>query len=156
HRRQTAAICVLNIFLGWTLVGWVIALVWACMKDQPQQLLQAPSPQHPAPAEFDRAKWNALVKYDSEVGAVVERIRPLGQRWVEECAREYVALNDKQYLQVMADRVIEQAAAAAKPAPPARPAPARIQPQQRPADASVPISLLVVCFFGIACVVALF
>jgi DNA-directed RNA polymerase subunit RPC12/RpoP len=25
------AILVLNLFLGWTLIGWVAALVWACM-----------------------------------------------------------------------------------------------------------------------------
>jgi hypothetical protein len=29
--RQTAAIVLLNLFLGWTLVGWVVALVWAAM-----------------------------------------------------------------------------------------------------------------------------
>jgi len=29
------SIFVLNLFLGWTLVGWVIALIWA-MKDKPQ------------------------------------------------------------------------------------------------------------------------
>lgn len=28
-KRNTAAIAVLNLFLGWTMVGWVIALVWA-------------------------------------------------------------------------------------------------------------------------------
>ena len=27
--RQTLAIFVLNLFLGWTLIGWVVALVWA-------------------------------------------------------------------------------------------------------------------------------
>ena len=34
-RRQhynRGAILVLNLFLGWTLIGWVVALVWACMK----------------------------------------------------------------------------------------------------------------------------
>lgn len=30
--RQTAAIVVLNLFLGWTLIGWVVALVWASTK----------------------------------------------------------------------------------------------------------------------------
>jgi hypothetical protein len=30
--RDKGAIFVLNIFLGWTLVGWVIALVWAMTK----------------------------------------------------------------------------------------------------------------------------
>jgi RsiW-degrading membrane proteinase PrsW (M82 family) len=29
HHHQLAAIWVLNIFLGWTLLGWIAALVWA-------------------------------------------------------------------------------------------------------------------------------
>lgn len=28
--HQSGAILVLNLLLGWTLVGWVAALVWAC------------------------------------------------------------------------------------------------------------------------------
>lgn len=28
--KNTTAVCVLNLFLGWTLLGWVVALVWAC------------------------------------------------------------------------------------------------------------------------------
>jgi hypothetical protein len=37
HRdhHNMLAIGVLNFFLGWTLVGWVIALVWALLKPQP-------------------------------------------------------------------------------------------------------------------------
>jgi|SRR5271166_1416446 len=33
HRNQ-GAIIVLNLFLGWTFLGWVIALVWACTKSE--------------------------------------------------------------------------------------------------------------------------
>jgi hypothetical protein len=29
--HQTLAITVLNIFAGWTALGWLVALVWACM-----------------------------------------------------------------------------------------------------------------------------
>ena len=32
-KKQKTAIIVLNIFLGWTFLGWVVALVWACMED---------------------------------------------------------------------------------------------------------------------------
>ena len=32
NRMNTGAICLLNIFLGWTLIGWVGALVWASTK----------------------------------------------------------------------------------------------------------------------------
>ena len=35
-RPNRAAIFVLNIFLGWTFVGWVIALVWAMMRSPEQ------------------------------------------------------------------------------------------------------------------------
>lgn len=34
RHRQAGAIGVLNVFLGWTVVGWVVALVWACMEDK--------------------------------------------------------------------------------------------------------------------------
>ncbi len=32
-KRDSKAIGVLNLFLGWTIIGWVIALVWATTKD---------------------------------------------------------------------------------------------------------------------------
>ena len=36
-RKQgnAAAIGVLNLFLGWTFIGWVVALVWAMTKGKP-------------------------------------------------------------------------------------------------------------------------
>lgn len=51
EHRQVLAIGVLNLFLGWTLVGWVIALVWACLAKEERQVagpavqpVQQPSP----------------------------------------------------------------------------------------------------------------
>jgi hypothetical protein len=63
-----------------------------------------------APAYFDRKKWDALVQYDGDVALVAERLRPLGSRWTDEFASSYLALNDKQYLQTIAEKI----AAAAK------------------------------------------
>jgi len=34
-KRDATSIFVLNLFLGWTLIGWVIALVWALKHDVP-------------------------------------------------------------------------------------------------------------------------
>lgn len=35
NKRDTASIVVLNFFLGWSVIGWVIALVWALKADFP-------------------------------------------------------------------------------------------------------------------------
>ena len=32
-QRQAAAIFMLNLFLGWTFIGWAIAIVWAFVKE---------------------------------------------------------------------------------------------------------------------------
>jgi len=32
-KNNAGAIFALNLFLGWTLIGWVVALVWALTKD---------------------------------------------------------------------------------------------------------------------------
>jgi hypothetical protein len=34
-KRDATAILLLNIFLGWTVIGWVVALVWAVKTDVP-------------------------------------------------------------------------------------------------------------------------
>jgi ABC-type sugar transport system permease subunit len=33
-RANTGAIFTLNLFLGWSLIGWVVALVWALKAEQ--------------------------------------------------------------------------------------------------------------------------
>jgi hypothetical protein len=43
HHRNRMAIVMLNFLLGWTLIGWVAAMVWACTADV--------APQEPLPWE---------------------------------------------------------------------------------------------------------
>jgi len=35
--HQGTAILVLNLFFGWTILGWIVALVWACTAVRPEQ-----------------------------------------------------------------------------------------------------------------------
>ena len=52
-RRNVAAVALVDLLLGWTLVGWVVALVMACGADRPVVLVQhtyAPWGPPPAPA----------------------------------------------------------------------------------------------------------
>jgi hypothetical protein len=35
NKRDTTAILLLNLFLGWTVIVWVVALVWAAKTDVP-------------------------------------------------------------------------------------------------------------------------
>src|SRR5207245_9589481 len=51
RRKNVAAITLLNLFLGWTFVGWVLPLVLACIPDG--HLLQASLPP-PQPLAFPR------------------------------------------------------------------------------------------------------
>jgi Superinfection immunity protein len=45
-KKNRAAIAALNLLLGWTIVGWVVALVWALTKEQSPSVIVA-SPQFP-------------------------------------------------------------------------------------------------------------
>jgi hypothetical protein len=40
---QATAISVLNLLAGWTFIGWVGAIVWACMRIPEER---APTPSH--------------------------------------------------------------------------------------------------------------
>jgi hypothetical protein len=36
RHRQTGVVAVLNVFLGWTILGWIIALAIACSAGEPR------------------------------------------------------------------------------------------------------------------------
>ncbi len=63
---------------------------------------------------FDRAKWNALLQYDKDISAVAEKLKPLGEKWVDELASSYLALNDKTYLPEIERKIVVAARAEAE------------------------------------------
>jgi hypothetical protein len=56
------------------------------------------------------ARWNALLRYDDEIRAAAEQLRPFGDTWVDELSQAYFALHeDRKYLPNIVSRLVEKA-----------------------------------------------
>jgi hypothetical protein len=62
-----------------------------------------------APLYLDRNKWNALLQYDEQIAQVAAKLRPLGDKWVDQFGAAFLALNDKSYLPSIVKKIIEDA-----------------------------------------------
>jgi hypothetical protein len=58
---------------------------------------------------YDRAKWNALVQYDADIERVAKALTPYGEKYVDQFAAAYLALNDKDYLPKIIEKILESA-----------------------------------------------
>jgi len=52
-----------------------------------------------------------LLRYDDLLAEIVRRLRPLGEEWIDEFAASYLAINDKNYLPVIVQKIIARAKA---------------------------------------------
>ncbi|MFZ0308769.1 MAG: superinfection immunity protein [Candidatus Sulfotelmatobacter sp.] len=43
-KRNATAIVALNVLLGWTIIGWIVALIWGLTTDAPDPIVQVASP----------------------------------------------------------------------------------------------------------------
>ena len=59
------AIFLLNLFLGWTLIGWIIALIWSCTGNTAANFYRlaagAPGPNGPIPQPRSGSLWLVLI-----------------------------------------------------------------------------------------------
>jgi hypothetical protein len=90
---------------------------WVQRKRKSRRASEA-SPDEPAPPKektssgqgsqkpYDSEKWNALLKYDEDIARVAEQLRSFGDKWVDVFARDFLALNDKQYLPSIVQKII--------------------------------------------------
>jgi hypothetical protein len=58
---------------------------------------------------YDEAKWEALVRYDTDIARVAAALKPYGEKYVDELAQAYLVLNDKQYLPMIIQKIVETA-----------------------------------------------
>jgi hypothetical protein len=55
---------------------------------------------------YDVKRWKALVEFDPEIAAAANSVLPFGQKYVDQLAEKFLALNDKQYLSSIAGKII--------------------------------------------------
>jgi len=59
--------------------------------------------------DYDRARWNALVDHDDDIRRIVNGLEPYGQRYIDQFAAAFLALNDKEYLPMIVKKILESA-----------------------------------------------
>ncbi len=60
-------------------------------------------------AGYNRAKWKALVQYDPDISRVVKALEGYDQKYTDEFATAYLTLNDKAYLPMIVNKILETA-----------------------------------------------
>jgi len=55
-------------------------------------------------------KWKSLIEVDTEIATEYERVKALGDEFGEEFAEKYLALNDKNYLKNLSDKIVRAVA----------------------------------------------
>ncbi|MDJ1480249.1 superinfection immunity protein [Cytophagaceae bacterium YF14B1] len=60
-RRNLMPIALINLFMGWTVIGWVIAIVWANSPDSKTAIVPQ-SPETPRPSLTDELEKLAQLK----------------------------------------------------------------------------------------------
>jgi len=57
NRSNVGAVAMINLFLGWSLIGWVVALVMACGSDQTVVVVQHTYAPPPQPWQAPQQQW---------------------------------------------------------------------------------------------------
>jgi hypothetical protein len=58
---------------------------------------------------YDVDRWADVIKHDEGIAAIVENLQPLGDKWVNEFARNYLTLNDRRSTWRIVQKVIDEA-----------------------------------------------
>src|SRR2546423_14291326 len=60
-------------------------------------------------ASFDALKWKALLSQDPDIAKIADKLQSLGQKWVDEFARLYLSVNDKECLPDIVQTIVATA-----------------------------------------------
>jgi hypothetical protein len=75
---------------------------------EPARQKQKPSAQSDQ-KPYNTEKWTALLRYDEDIARAAEQLRSFGDKWFDILASDFLALNDKQYLPSILEKIIAEA-----------------------------------------------
>jgi hypothetical protein len=61
------------------------------------------------PSSYDQERWRLLLRNDADISRLVTALAPYGQKYVDEFAAAYLALNDKDHLPMILRQIIASA-----------------------------------------------
>jgi hypothetical protein len=61
------------------------------------------------PVGYDLKKWQALLHYDADIKRVADALAPYGQRYLDQFAAAFMAINDKNYLPQIIQTILSTA-----------------------------------------------
>jgi hypothetical protein len=61
------------------------------------------------PSSYDHERWRFLLRNDADISRLVTVLAPYGQKYVDELASAYLALNDKDHLPMILEQIIASA-----------------------------------------------
>jgi hypothetical protein len=71
NKKHVDGVIAINLFLGWTLVGWVVALAWACTNETANTVI-VKTVSKPVAAEEDRFDKLKKLKQLLDTGAITQ------------------------------------------------------------------------------------
>jgi hypothetical protein len=71
--------------------------------------VQVGEPVQSGAAAYDATKWKALVEFDTEIADAAKKLEKYGQSYVDQLAAAYLALNDKEYLSTILQKITARA-----------------------------------------------
>ncbi|CAN0293333.1 unnamed protein product, partial [Phaeothamnion confervicola] len=95
---------------------------------EPEPLVRREPPMGTSPPvpSYDRQAWQQLVESDADLAAVASVLADYGHQYVDELAREYLAVADKTRLPAIVDGIVGRAGA--RVAPRGNPEPSEVKP----------------------------
>jgi len=78
---------------------------------EPRLIDVTPSSAPSVTPKYDVVKWRALVEYDEDIARIAEALARYPEKYTDEFAAAYMALNDKTYLPIIIKKVLASAKA---------------------------------------------